>query len=195
MSEAERAEALSLRKAQSHPWHGPPHAFDGEGGYHLSAACYEHAPFIGVSPKRMVECERDLLAALQCCCEEVHAWCVLPNHYHVLVDTRSLRVVTAALGKFHGAKSFQWNGQDGARGRQVWHRCSDRRIRSERHFWAAMNYVHHNPVHHGYVESREDWPFSSARRFLDEIGREEAARIWKAYPTLDFGKGWDESGM
>jgi putative transposase len=195
MNEAERREALALRKALSLPWHGPPHPYGGAGAFHLSAACYEHAPFIGVSPARMAECERKLLETVQGCCESVHAWCVLPNHYHVLVQTPNLKVVTGALGRFHGRTSFRWNGEDSARGRHVWHRCSDRRIRSERHFWAVMNYVHHNPVHHCYVERWERWPFSSARRFLDEVGREEAARIWKAYPLLDFGKGWDDAAL
>ena len=169
MTPGERRRVLALRRAARRPWHRPPHEDRGEGDYHVTAACYEHAPFIGTSPARMAECEHDLLDSAQRCCEEVHAWCVLPNHYHLLVETRSLEAVTTALGRFHGRKSFQWNGQDNARGRQVWHRCSDRGIRSEGHFWAVMNYVHHNPVHHGYVARWEDWPFSSARRFLTNL--------------------------
>ena len=195
MSEEDRAAALALRKTLGHPWHGPPHVFDLEGAYHLSAACYEHAPFIGASPARMAECERGLLEAVEPVSVAVHAWCILPNHYHLIVEVRSVKAVVAAIGRFHGRTSFEWNGQDGARGRQVWHRCSDRLLRSESHFWAAMNYVHHNPVRHGYVQRWEEWPFSSARRFLAEVGRAEAARIWRAYPLLDFGRGWDEPGM
>jgi putative transposase len=58
-----------------------------------------------------------------------------------------------------------------------------------------MNYVHHNPVHHRYVSCWEDWPYSSARDFLHDVGREEAAGIWRRYPLLDYGKGWDEPEM
>jgi len=147
------------------------------------------------APARMAECERGLLEAIEPVSVAVHAWCILPNHYHLIVEVRSVKAVVAAIGKFHGRTSFEWNGQDGARGRRVWHRCPDRLLRSEGHFWAAMNYVHHNPVRHGYVERWEKWPFSSARRFLAEVGRAEAARLWRAYPLLDFGKGWDEPGM
>lgn len=64
-------------------------------------------------------------------------------------------------------------------------------MRSDRHFWATVNYVHHNPVHHGYVLLWTDWPWSSARDYLREVGREEAARAWQAYPVKDYGKGWD----
>ncbi len=55
-----------------------------------------------------------------------------------------------------------------------------------------MNYVHHNPVHHGYAERWDAWPFSSANAYLDEVGRDEAARVWREYPLLDYGKGWDD---
>jgi len=68
-------------------------------------------------------------------------------------------------------------------------------MQSDGHFWASMNYVHNNPVRHGYCKRWEDWPFSSAATFLNEAGREEAARIWKTYPVLDYGKGWDDPGM
>ena len=66
-------------------------------------------------------------------------------------------------------------------------------MRSDRHFWATLNYVHHNPVHHGYVEHWQDWPFSSAPEYLAEMGRAEAERLWLEYPVLDYGKGWDDA--
>jgi putative transposase len=43
-------------------------------------------------------------------------------------------------------------------------------MKSERHFWVTLNYVHHNPVHHGYVKRWLDWPWSSARQYLAETG-------------------------
>jgi len=64
-------------------------------------------------------------------------------------------------------------------------------MKSERHFLATLNYVHHNAVHHGYVERWQDWPWSSAREFLEQVGYERAERLWKEYPILDYGKKWD----
>ncbi|MGN6368813.1 MAG: hypothetical protein ACTHN5_11175 [Phycisphaerae bacterium] len=68
-------------------------------------------------------------------------------------------------------------------------------MRSENHFWATMNYIHHNPVRHGYVERWQDWPWSSAGEYLRSIGEEEAKRIWNTFPLKDFGKGWDDPAM
>jgi putative transposase len=58
-------------------------------------------------------------------------------------------------------------------------------IKSHRHFWASINYIHHNPVHHGYVGHWQDWPWSSATRFLEHVGRERALHIWREFPILD----------
>jgi len=139
----------------------------------------------------MTECETDMLNACQEYSSKIYAWCVLPDHYHALLRSERIKALCQALGQFHGRSSFNWNGEDGQRGRQVWFRCFDREIRSERHFWASLNYVHHNAVHHGYVEQWQDWPWSSAAEFLEKVGRERAAQIWKEYPILDYGKKWD----
>ena len=58
-----------------------------------------------------------------------------------------------------------------------------------------MNYVHHNPVRHGYAKLWLDWPFSSAQEFLAGMTRAEAERVWRDCPLEDYGKGWDEPWM
>src|SRR5215475_7935649 len=107
----------------------------------------------------MSECE---CALLDLCCEfatTLYAWCILPNHYHLLLRTDRLTEFRKQLGKFHGRTSFKWNVEDSKRGRKVWRNCLDRGIKSHRHFWATMNYIHNNPVHHGYVKRWQDWPW------------------------------------
>ncbi len=106
------------------------------------------------------------------------AWVVMPNHVHVLI-----RVYEGApLGKIVQS----WKSYTGRRirvmmdemvragprrsqgercqGRGVWMRDYwDRYIRDERHFEAAVRYIHDNPVKAGLVGTAEDWPWSSAR--------------------------------
>jgi putative transposase len=133
-----------------------------------------------------------LLAVFAAHASHTAAWCVLPNHYHALVETSDVLALLAALGKLHGHSSFSWNGEEGTRGRKVFFRAAERTMRSERHYWATLNYVHHNPVRHGYVEKWTDWPWSSAAEFLAQTGKEEAKRIWREYPLGDYGQGWDD---
>ena len=187
----QREELLQVRQFNNRPWHSPQHYESQSGGYLLTAACYEHRHVIGLNPQRIASFAEALLAVLDIHCENVHAWCVLPNHYHTLILTRRLPEVLQAIGQLHGRTSFDWNGQENERGRKVWFNCAETGMKSERHFWATLNYVHHNPVHHGYVQHWQDWPFSSGAAFLEQTGREKAAQLWREYPILEFGKDWD----
>jgi putative transposase len=192
MSEGDREQILALRKARNLPWHSPPHLdFKVARQYLISSSCYEHVPVIGKDPERMTECEGEVLGICTDFCSRIYAWCILPNHYHVLVRTERIKELRDAIGEYNGRSSFEWNGADDQRGRKVWYNCFERPMKSERHFWATLNYVHHNPVHHGYVRRWQDWPWSSARQYLETLGPEEAKRIWLKYPILDYGKKWD----
>ena len=192
MTAVERRQALETRRARRLPWHSPPHLdFDRTHKYLISVSCYEHAEIIGQTHKRMSECEGGLLKVCHDFCLSLYAWCILPNHYHTVVKTERIKELRHALAQFHGRSSFQWNSEDDRRGRKVWYNCFERPIRSERHFWATLNYVHHNPVHHGYVDRWQDWPWSSAKEFLNEVGRTRAIQLWLEYPILDYGKKWD----
>ena len=141
MTPAQRREAVEYRRLRERPWHLPPHwEFVGLLQFMISGACYEHKHVIGVTPERIAECESALLDACEQFATNVYSWCVLPNHYHLLVQTDRLKELRASLGKFHGRTSFKWNGEDNRRGRQVWHNCLDRGIKSHSHFWASVNY-------------------------------------------------------
>ncbi|MFD0893176.1 transposase [Luteolibacter ambystomatis] len=184
---------LLQRKRLKRPWHRPPHFEQRTLHYHLTGSCYEHQYWIGCSAERMGDFSQRLVEAIETNTNHAPAaWCVLPNHYHVLVRAEEVKPVVAELARLHGRTSFEWNREENARGRKIWHGVADRAMRGEGHFWATINYIHHNPVKHGHVEKWDDWPFSSAIGYLDEVGRDEATRTWKAYPILDYGKGWDD---
>ncbi len=196
LSPAERSGILAARKIAQRPWHGPPRwEHQDAQWFHLTAACYEHTAVIGASGERMDRFADQLLDACSEPADELAAWCLLPNHYHLLVRTTELEGLIRALGQVHGRMSHDWNRADRLTGRKVFHRTADRYIRSDAHFWATVNYVHHNPVHHGYVSEWTDWPWSSAGAFLNTVGRTEALHIWQSYPILDYGEGWDGAGM
>ena len=191
----QREELLAWRKHQGLPWHRPPHCASEKTRYHLTAACFEHRHYIGHSRERMESFCVTLLGVFAQRNALVHAWCALPNHYHALIETTVVLEVLADLGRMHGRLSFDWNGEEQTRGRQVWCGAVERYMRNDRHFWATINYVHNNPVHHGYVQRWQEWPYSSASEYLAQMGHSEAARIWKEYPILGYGKGWDDPDL
>jgi putative transposase len=196
LTSKQREELLAWRVARLRPWHSPPHQTKaGRFCFHISAACFEHAHYIGFSKDRMDLFSNALLEGLARAEGEVCAWCVLPNHYHVLVRTEDLMELMGELGRLHGKMSFVWNAEENRRGRKVFFRATDRMIRSERHFRATMNYVHHNAVHHGYVKLWTEWPWSSSHSYIERVGRDEAERVWRTYPLKGFGAKWDPSGI
>lgn len=86
LTPAQRTELLAARLRQKHPWHSPPHRPNhGHLRFHLTAACYEHAPHIGHSAARLDDFSTALVNVLTAHSRQVYAWCVLPNHYHALV--------------------------------------------------------------------------------------------------------------
>lgn len=192
MSEKERADALAFRKQRQFPWHSPPHRIGTTNFYHICGTCYEHHPIIGLTPQRMTEFSDALLSKVTDFSSKIYAWCVLPNHYHLCLYFENFPALKKRIGKLHGTMSYQWNGEENKRGRQVWFTFTDRNIRNTRHFWVTMNYVHNNPVHHEYVKKWQDWPYSSADDFIAKMGKEKTREIWKEYPVRDYGKGWDD---
>lgn len=192
MTEQQRGNALESRMVRGLPPHSPPHyETEGQQTFHLSAANFDHQAIIGATLSRMAEFTTTLCSLFDACRCELFAWCVLPNHWHALISTDGLKPVLHAIGQMHGRTSFEWNRDEEQRGRQCWHCCADRRTRSEAHFHATRNYIHHNPVKHGYTQRWQDWPFSSAADFLRDTGREDAERLWRDFPILKMGEKWD----
>lgn len=111
------------------------------------------------------------------------------NHYQALIETSEISGVLDDLGRMHGRLSFLWNGEENARGRQVWCGAAERYMRNDAHFWATMNYVHNNPVHHGYVGRWEDWRFRTHRNIWRRWGGN-----WRKRPGMNIRFGITEKG-
>src|SRR6056297_1311369 len=191
-SARDREIVLNERRQRHHPWHSPPHiASDSTSLYLITAACFEHKPVIGSTDERIAGFCETLLSTVSARTASIYAWVVLPNHYHLLLNAPDLKELISGIGQMHGRLSFQWNTEDQLRGkRQVWCRCSETAMKSEGHFMATINYVHHNPVRHGYCEKWTQWPYSSATDYLADVGDEVAKHRWKKYPLYDYGAAW-----
>jgi len=98
------------------------------------------------------------------------AWCVMPNHVHVLIET----FAGYPLGDvIHAWKSFTAKVANKLLGRagDFWMAdYYDRFIRDEDHLAAAIAYIENNPVKAGLVHRAEDWRFSSAAARKDAGG-------------------------
>ena len=58
----------------------------------------------------------------------------------------------------------QARGERGVWQRRFWEHL----IRDEDDFGAHLDYIHLNPVHHGYVKAPQDWRFSTFERWVEK---------------------------
>jgi REP element-mobilizing transposase RayT len=111
---------------------------------------------------------------------DLHAWCVMPNHVHVLFQVHEAWTMSRCVWSWKSFTGRLINQlrpgvvlPPGALGRAladpmggqhpVWHReYFDRYIRDEAHYMNAVNYIHRNPVKSGLVERAVEWQWSSA---------------------------------
>ncbi|MFC1852482.1 transposase [candidate division CSSED10-310 bacterium] len=92
----------------------------------------------------------------------VLAWCIMPNHVHVLIETHEGWPLFSIA---HSWKSFSATEANKIlrRAGTFWFRESyDRYIRNQKHLQAAQEYIDNNPVAAGLVNAKEKWPWSSA---------------------------------
>jgi REP element-mobilizing transposase RayT len=90
------------------------------------------------------------------------AWCVMPNHVHVLLASHiELAKVTQGL---KGFTSREINKLQNEVGRTFWQDESyDHWVRDEDELLRIIAYIERNPVVAGLCSSPANWPWSSAR--------------------------------
>ncbi|HEX6441349.1 MAG TPA: transposase [Stellaceae bacterium] len=105
----------------------------------------------------------------------IDAWVVLPEHMHCLWTLpegdsdfperwrRIKAAFTHALPDPERSLTKLRNGERGIWQRGYW----EHTIRDEHDYAAHMDYIHFNPVKHGYVVNPGEWPFSSFRRCVE----------------------------
>ncbi len=116
------------------------------------------------------------------------AWCIMPNHVHVLIEplielkriVQSWKSYTGRWALARNAElglnipSGQHAGQDaeqGLRAPRFWMPDYwDRFIRNEAHLQAAIAYIHDNPVKAGLCAAPASWRWSSCGRTDAELG-------------------------
>ena len=109
---------------------------------------------------------RDLLAqAATKAGAEVWAYCLMPNHVHVIVTPKDEDGLRRTFGDLHRRYTghinarHQWTGH-------LWQARFGSVAMDDDHLLAAIRYVSLNPVRAGLVGRAEDWPWSSVRAHL-----------------------------
>ncbi len=95
----------------------------------------------------------------------VWAWCLMPNHVHLLLLPGSEEGLRDALAEAHRRYSRHVNLREGWRG-YLWQGRFASCPTDPTHTLAAARYIELNPVRAKLVATPQDWPWSSARAHL-----------------------------
>jgi REP-associated tyrosine transposase len=99
---------------------------------------------------------------------ELRAWCIMPNHVHVLfkVGIAPMSEIVGAWKKHTGRLANKVLGRTGAFWAEDYF---DTFLRDAEHERKTIRYIENNPTKAKLVLDPKDWPWSSAR-FRDAIG-------------------------
>jgi putative transposase len=125
---------------------------------------------------------------------DLHAWCLMTNHFHLLVTTRAATIADGMQSlKSRYAEAF--NARYGLQGHLFEGRYAHRLVASETHLLNAYAYIALNPVRAEACRRPEDWYWSSyaglvagrtgplydsesmLRHFAGDSGRAELRRL------------------
>jgi len=109
---------------------------------------------------------------------DIFAIVVLPNHFHIIIKPENIEEFSVIIGsiKRRFTKSLDEKFKDmdiseskiKRKEKGVWQRrFYEHLIRSEKDLHNHLDYIHFNPVKHGYIQNVKDWKYSSFKKFVN----------------------------
>ena len=95
----------------------------------------------------------------------LHAFVIMPEHFHALITPASDVSLEKAMQYIKGVFSFRLKSKH-----EVWMRSfNESQIMTEEKFVSCVRYIEENPVRRGLVATAQAYPFSSAGLSLDPM--------------------------
>ena len=108
---------------------------------------------------------------------ETVAICILPDHLHTLWQLPNgdgdyasrLSLLKSAFSRGLPPRPKRSASKIAKREKGIWQRRYwEHAIRDEKDFERHVDYIHYNPVKHGFVTRVVDWPHSSFHRYVEQ---------------------------
>ncbi len=106
-----------------------------------------------------------------------HAYCLMGNHYHLVVETE-LESLSAGQHRLNGLYAQGFNERHDRVGHLFQGRFGARMVGDDEYLTAAIEYVWNNPVRAGLCLEAHHWPWSGQIAQMSRAGR--SARVRRA---------------
>ena len=117
----------------------------------------------------------------------IWAWCLMPNHVHLIAVPTSMEGLARAIGEAHRRYTRRINFREQWRG-HLWQERFASFPMDERYLLATARYIEMNPVAANLVRDPGDYPWSSARAHL--TGEDDTLSL--VAPLLEIVPNWQE---
>jgi putative transposase len=118
------------------------------------------------------------------CNVEVWAYCLMPNHIHLIAVPESEDGLQMAIGEAHRRHTRRINFRGGWRS-HLWQGRFASYVMDENYLLACVRYIEMNPVRAGLVMKPEQWKWSSASAHISSYDD----TLVKAAPLLEITGG------
>jgi putative transposase len=108
---------------------------------------------------------------------DIHAYCLMTNHFHLLVTTHEPNV-SAGMQYLNGRYCQWFNWRHGYEGHVVERRFFSSLIKSDHQLLHAARYIVLNPVRAGLCRSAADWRWSSYRAMAAAVATVPRVSRW-----------------
>jgi putative transposase len=99
---------------------------------------------------------------------KVAAYCLMPNHYHLLVTTPEGNI-SRCMRHINGIYTQRFNRQHQTDGQVFRGRYKAVLVEADSHLLEVLRYIHRNPIRAGMAEAVDDYPWSSHRGYVSSV--------------------------
>ena len=99
---------------------------------------------------------------------DVIAYCLMPNHFHLLVKQNSDSPISKWIQKVLSGYVQAFNKQNDRKGTLFESSTKPRLINKDEYLNNIIHYIHLNPVKASLVENPEEWQYSSYKYWISE---------------------------
>ena len=118
---------------------------------------------------------------------DIWAYCLMPNHVHMMMVPRAVFSLSRAVGEAHRRYTLRINRRNGWTG-YLWQGRFSSFPLDGSHLLNAARYIELNPLRAGLAASPGEYVWSSARAHL--LGEDD--HLVKSTPLLDIAGNWRE---
>jgi len=124
----------------------------------------------------------------------VLAYCLMPNHYHLLIEVKADCDVSNMMKNLIISYTKAINLRYNVVGHLFQGRFRSKEVDSEHYLLTLVRYIHNNPVAAQLVSKIEDWKYSS---YTEYIGLQEAMisspeKVMSLFKTIEEFKAFSE---